>query len=318
MTTEIAHGVTADLRVKRRAIGSVIGGVGGAVYVFVNADALPPLVATTLRVLAAAALVWLVVRSTRLNREPQTVDATSGSFGHGYWFVVAALHRWGLLDRLLATGCPPITRYSFDFGPLVIAGTPDPVNGNTPAYCPRRTVLDKLIVDAAGEAGVEVREGFSVHELLVEDGRVVGIRGSSGEGRPVVEHARVVIGADGAHSKIAEAVAAPTYQDQPMLTVGYYSYWSGFPVENADWVVRPGGHGYGAFPTHDGLTMVLAGWPNAERSAVKADLENNYLRAIREAYGDRLAGACREERVVGGGSANHFRKAVRARVGPCR
>ncbi len=221
---------------------------------------------------------------------------------------VAALQRWGLLDRLLATGCPPITRYSFDFGPLVIAGTPDPVNGNTPAYCPRRPVLDKLIVDAAAEAGAELREGFRVHELLVEDGQVVGVRGSSGQSRPVVEHARVVIGADGAHSKIAEAVAAAKYLDQPMLTVGYYSYWSGFPVENADWVVRPGGHGYGAFPTHDGLTMVLAGWPTAERSAVKADLENNYLRAIREAYGDRLAGACREERVVGGGSANHFRK----------
>ena len=28
---------------------------------------------------------------------------------------VAALHRWGLLDRLVATECPPIDRYSFDF-----------------------------------------------------------------------------------------------------------------------------------------------------------------------------------------------------------
>src|SRR4051794_468486 len=31
---------------------------------------------------------------------------------------VAALRRWGLLDRLEATGCPPIRWYSFDFGPL--------------------------------------------------------------------------------------------------------------------------------------------------------------------------------------------------------
>ena len=29
---------------------------------------------------------------------------------------VEALSRWGLLDRLVATGCPPIHTYRFDFG----------------------------------------------------------------------------------------------------------------------------------------------------------------------------------------------------------
>jgi 2-polyprenyl-6-methoxyphenol hydroxylase-like FAD-dependent oxidoreductase len=29
---------------------------------------------------------------------------------------VAALDRWGLLDRLAATGCPAISTYCFDFG----------------------------------------------------------------------------------------------------------------------------------------------------------------------------------------------------------
>ena len=221
---------------------------------------------------------------------------------------VTALQRWGLLDRLVATGCPPVTRYSFDFGSVVIAGTPDPVNGHTPAYCPRRAVLDKLLIDAAGEAGVEVREGFSVHEVVTEDGRVVGIRGGTGERASAFERARVVIGADGAHSKIAEAVAAPSYRDAPMFTVGYYSYWSGFEAKEAGWVVRPGGHGYGAFPTNDGLAIVLAAWPHAEVPAVKADLESSYARAVREVYTEPLADAHREERVVGGGSANHFRK----------
>ena len=32
---------------------------------------------------------------------------------------VAALRRWGLLDALVATGCPPILGYTFDFGPTV-------------------------------------------------------------------------------------------------------------------------------------------------------------------------------------------------------
>lgn len=220
---------------------------------------------------------------------------------------VAALERWGLLDRLVATGCPPITRYSFDFGPLVLAGTPPPVDGTDTAYCPRRTVLDKLLVDAAGEAGVEVREDFTVHDLLVEDDRVVGIRGSSGPSSPVTERARVVVGADGAHSRVAEAVGAACYQDKPVLSVPYYSYWSDFPVEDAGWMLRPG-RGYGAFPTHDGLTMVLAAWPHAEFQSVKRDVQGHYVQAVREVYGDRLAAARREERVVGGGTANHFRR----------
>ena len=37
---------------------------------------------------------------------------------------VAALARWGLLDKLTATGCPPIHTYTFDFGPFTISGSP--------------------------------------------------------------------------------------------------------------------------------------------------------------------------------------------------
>ena len=37
---------------------------------------------------------------------------------------VDALSRWGLLDRLVATGCPPIDTYSFDFGPFTLTGAP--------------------------------------------------------------------------------------------------------------------------------------------------------------------------------------------------
>jgi choline dehydrogenase-like flavoprotein len=36
---------------------------------------------------------------------------------------VAALRRWGLLDAVRATGCPPLETYRFDFGFFTIAGT---------------------------------------------------------------------------------------------------------------------------------------------------------------------------------------------------
>ena len=35
----------------------------------------------------------------------------------------AALGRWGLLDRLTATGWPPMHTYAFDFGPFTLAGS---------------------------------------------------------------------------------------------------------------------------------------------------------------------------------------------------
>jgi flavin-dependent dehydrogenase len=108
---------------------------------------------------------------------------------------VAALSRWGLLEEITGSGLPPMATYTFDFGPITIKGTPRPAPGGPPhAYAPRRTVLDKVLVDAAARAGAEVRERFSVQEVLIEDGAVVGIRGHDHGGQSVIERARVVIG----------------------------------------------------------------------------------------------------------------------------
>jgi flavin-dependent dehydrogenase len=189
---------------------------------------------------------------------------------------------------------------------LTVAGTPRPAGGTAVAYGPRRTVLDKLLIDAAGQAGAEVREGFTLDELIIEDGAVTGIRGHARNGPPVAERARVVIGADGVRSRVAAAVRAGRYHRKPMLAVAYYSYWSGFPADGARWAVRPR-RAAGALRTNDGLTMLVAGWPAAEFQAMKKDLERNYLAVLRSVFGDRLAGARREERLAGGGAANHFR-----------
>jgi flavin-dependent dehydrogenase len=82
---------------------------------------------------------------------------------------VAALQRWGLRDRLVATGCPPIDTYAFDFGPFVLSGAPGTPDSPV-AYSPRRTVLDHLLVEASAESGAEIREGFTVNDLITEDG----------------------------------------------------------------------------------------------------------------------------------------------------
>ena len=78
------------------------------------------------------------------------------------------MDRWGLLDRLAATGCPPVARrLIFDVGPFALKGGVADTNAGRGGFCPRRTVLDKLLVDAAAEAGAEVREAFTVEATAV-------------------------------------------------------------------------------------------------------------------------------------------------------
>lgn len=213
---------------------------------------------------------------------------------------VSALERWGVLDSLVATGCPPIGTYALDFGPVTISGSPGGA-----AYCPRRTVLDKLLVDAAREAGAEVREAFSVEEVVVEDGRVVGIRGRDGN----VERARVVIGADGRHSVVAKAVRPEQYNEKPPLLNGYYAYFSGLPIEAFEIYIRPS-RGFAAAPTHDGLTLVVGGWPTSEFEANRADVEGNFMKMLEmaPAFAERVRKAKRETKFAGAAVPNFFRK----------
>ncbi len=222
---------------------------------------------------------------------------------------VAALQRWGLLDDVIATGCPPVETYSFDFGPFTITGTPRPHEGISTAYAPRRTVLDKILVDAADRAGAEVRERFTVDDIVVEDGTVVGIVGHGDGGKSMLERARVVVGADGRNSHVAKVVRPEQYLDKPMLQWSYYTYWRDLPVDGFEIVVRPD-RGWGAIETNDGLTMLVVGWPHAESSAYKADVEANYLETLKLApeFAARVSAATREARFTGGSVPNFFRK----------
>ncbi|MGY1808671.1 NAD(P)/FAD-dependent oxidoreductase [Blastococcus sp. SYSU D00669] len=221
---------------------------------------------------------------------------------------VAALRRWGLLDAVLATGCPPVDGYSFDFGPFTLTGTPRPSGGGSTMYAPRRYLLDAVLVEAAAAAGAEVRERFSVQELLVEDGAVVGVRGHRPGGRETTERARVVVGADGRNSRVARAVGASEYHVRPCLQYGFYTYWSGLPVDRFSTVARPD-RGWGAIPTNDGLTLVVVGRPYAELSDYRADVEGSYLATLElvPEFAARVRAATREAPFVGGGVRNFFR-----------
>jgi 2-polyprenyl-6-methoxyphenol hydroxylase-like FAD-dependent oxidoreductase len=222
---------------------------------------------------------------------------------------VAALARWGLLDRLRATTCPPIDTYAYDFGPFTLAGSPG-TSDSPVSYCPRRTVLDKLLVDAAAEAGAEVREGFVVDEVIVEGDRVAGIRGRTKNGTTATERAAVVVGADGRHSLVAAAVRPEQYNEKPALLAAYYTYWSGLPMAGRFETYIRAQRGFAAAPTHDGLTLTVGGWPFSEFESNKRDVEGNFLKMFElvPGFAERVRGARREAPFAGAPVTNYFRK----------
>ena len=147
--------------------------------------------------------------------------------------------------------------------PFTIAGAPG-TDDSPVAYCPRRTVLDKLLVDAASEAGAEVREEFTVEDVVIEDGRVVGIRGHGKGGNTVTERAE--------SSSVRTAGTRCVAQGRRSRAV---QREAADPVRLLHVLERPADRrplrrctsdrdgGWAVAPTHDGLTLVVAGWPYA-------------------------------------------------------
>ena len=194
---------------------------------------------------------------------------------------LATANRWGLLPRLVGTGGPRIRRWTFDVGPFALTGNPLPAGDLDFDLCPRRTVLDSTLLDAAAEAGAEVRENFAVRGILSDGDRVCGIQAQTADGKIIQERARIVIGADGRRSRIARLVDAPTYHARPALSFGYYSYWSGVDLHGIELYPREG-RGIVAEVTNDGLVYVAVGWRRAMFEGVRAHTERHVWQVLHD------------------------------------
>ncbi|HYJ66665.1 MAG TPA: FAD-dependent monooxygenase [Nocardioidaceae bacterium] len=171
---------------------------------------------------------------------------------------VLQLSRWGLLDEVIAAGTPAIRHTTFRYAHDVVPIAIKPGNGVDALFAPRRTVLDAILVDAARAAGADVRFGIAVADVERDDrGAVTGVVGRARDGSTFQARARVVVGADGIYSTIADRVGAPYDKVGPVGSACTYGYWTGLAADGYEWNFRPDATS-GVIPTNDGQTCVFA------------------------------------------------------------
>jgi len=215
---------------------------------------------------------------------------------------------WGLLERVVATNCPPLTTHLTDFGDFPLIGRDIRVGNVAWGYAPRRRQLDQVLVEAAIEAGVEFRPNFLVENCLWDGDRVKGIRGrDQSQATSCTENALITIGADGRNSTLARTVGAPSYEEVPTLTCWYFSYWSGVPTEGFEWYIRKNRVIF-SFLTNDNLFAIFIGWPITEFNSVKTDIEGQFMNAVDliPGFAERVRSGRREERFYGAADLPNF------------
>jgi menaquinone-9 beta-reductase len=206
---------------------------------------------------------------------------------------VQVLERIGVLETLLGLA-PPIVRLRGFFDDAEMVFDDVIAIAGAPALSVRRIKLDEILVNAAAEAGAEVRTQTAVTDLVFDDGRVGGVTTTAGELR-----ARLVVGADGTRSTVAKLVGAKEYHRTPNGRVFMWTYYEADPTDGEMWIGKLDDHAYLVMPTDDDLTLVAACPSIARRDEVRADREAVYQAGLRvwPELHEGVAGTRREGRI---------------------
>jgi flavin-dependent dehydrogenase len=174
---------------------------------------------------------------------------------------VLQLHRWGILPRLRQAGTPPVRATTFHYGDEVTAVVIKPANGVDALYAPRRALLDRILVDAARQAGATVRHGHTLAGLVHRsDGRVCGATVLDADGNAMRVEVDLIVGADGAGSSVARLAGAQTLHQAQHTTAVIFGYFPGIELSDYHWWYRPG-IGAGAIPTNNGRHCIFVAVP---------------------------------------------------------
>jgi flavin-dependent dehydrogenase len=173
---------------------------------------------------------------------------------------LAFLDRLGLTERLLGTGTRFANRADVRVEDVHVVATWPRRTGDVGGITSvRRTVLDPLLADAAAEAGAELRFETKVTGLVREGDRVAGVRTTAGD-----IGARLVVGADGRGSTVAELCGARSYNETPNGRGLYWAFFEGAEIGEPTFVTHRWADRFVlGIPSDGGLYQVLV-WPELD------------------------------------------------------
>jgi 2-polyprenyl-6-methoxyphenol hydroxylase-like FAD-dependent oxidoreductase len=208
---------------------------------------------------------------------------------------VLQLQRWGVLQRIIDCGTPPLRQIALGFGRNRVTFDFRTEYGVDALYAPRRPVLDAVMLDAAVAAGVEFRQGQRlIHLITGSANQVKGALVANDEGESIIL-TRFVVGADGARSRVAALVDAPAYEAHPPANVMTYAYYNGIGNGRYESQFTPG-YATGFFPTNDNQTCVFASRPIAQGTIDDEGEFQQIIEAASPEMGEQLRSAERAGR----------------------
>ncbi len=223
---------------------------------------------------------------------------------------IAYLKRWGLLDEI-EQRCAGFNQWTFDLHGVVLNGVLPAEEGVDISYAPRRQMLDEILVRAAERAGVEVREGCRVTDLIFDGDRVCGIQAKHRAGGRFSERARIVIGADGPASIVARCAQAEETVSTAIGQGVFWAYYTGLPIDHFVLYSRAQAGAF-AFPCNDGISVVSTNLTYADFLRAKTDWESGFrgmLEHVAPELASQLDTGERVDRLYAGCTRMFVRKA---------
>jgi menaquinone-9 beta-reductase len=212
---------------------------------------------------------------------------------------VLQLNRWGLLPTVMAAGTPAIRKTTFHYGRESISVSIKPEHGVGHLCAPRRTVLDRILVDAARSAGADVRHGVTLCELQYgANNRVIGAWLTNSDGSRLGVRCDVLIGADGRQSAVARLVEAESYAQGTGVSGCIYGYFQNLERDGSHWHFVENAAA-GVIPTNDGQHCVFTSVPRSAFTATfRGGIERAFLQVL-EANSAKLSADVARARLIG-------------------